>query len=48
MKVPFLDLPAQWDAIGAEIMAAIEPIGQSARFVMGPAVEEFEHAAAQR
>jgi dTDP-4-amino-4,6-dideoxygalactose transaminase len=46
MRVPFLDLPAQWDAIGAEIMAAIEPIGQSARFVMGPAVEQFEQEAA--
>jgi dTDP-4-amino-4,6-dideoxygalactose transaminase len=46
MKVPFLDLPAQWENIGAEIMAAIEPIGASARFVMGPAVTEFEEQAA--
>lgn len=46
MKVPFLDLPAQWENIGAEIMAAIEPIGASARFVMGPAVAEFEAQAA--
>ncbi|MDQ3023613.1 MAG: DegT/DnrJ/EryC1/StrS family aminotransferase [bacterium] len=46
MRVPFIDLPAQWDAIGAEIMAAIEPVLRSARFVMGPAVAQFEEEAA--
>src|SRR5688500_18584507 len=45
-SVPFLDLPAQWEAIGAEIMDAIRPIGENARFVMGPAVELFERDAA--
>lgn len=42
LRVPFLDLPAQWEAIGAEIMDAIAPVGANARFVMGPAVEQFE------
>jgi len=42
MKVPFLDLQAQYRALAPEIQAVIEPVMQAAAFVMGPALGEFE------
>lgn len=46
MKVPYLDLPAQY-AENREVRAAIEEVLRSGQFVLGPAVEEFERAFAE-
>ena len=40
--VPFLDLPAQYRSIKDEIQAAIGKVLESAQFVLGPAVADFE------
>lgn len=46
-KVPFLDLPAQYARIREEVLAQLDAVGASGRFVLGPAVEEFETAFAR-
>ena len=43
MKIPFLDLQAQYQAIGNEIMPAIESVISKTAFAGGSFVEEFEH-----
>lgn len=42
MQVPLLDLRAQYAPLKQEIMAAIEEICDSQRFILGPKVEAFE------
>ena len=42
MQVPLLDLRAQFAPLKQEIMAAIEDICDSQRFILGPKVEAFE------
>lgn len=45
MKVPLLDLKAQYATIRPEIEAAVKGIFESQQFIMGPPVKEFEAAA---
>jgi dTDP-4-amino-4,6-dideoxygalactose transaminase len=40
--VPYLDLQGQYDAIGVEVLAALEEICESSRFAQGPATSDFE------
>jgi len=42
LKVPFVDLKAQFASIGDEVQKAIHDVLQSAQFVGGPWVERFE------
>ena len=42
MKVPLLDLTAQYETIKEEILAATMEVYESQRFIMGPKVEELE------
>ena len=42
MKVPFLDLKAQYESIKEEINAAIQQVLESCAFAGGPFVEKFE------
>lgn len=42
MKVPFIDLKAQYEGIREEINAAVHSVLQSCAFAGGPYVEEFE------
>jgi dTDP-4-amino-4,6-dideoxygalactose transaminase len=43
MKVPYLDLPAQYRAISFEIDAEIKRVLESGAFVLGPELEALEH-----
>ena len=45
--VPFVDLKAQYQSIKPEIDAAIARVIESASFILGPEVENFEQAFAQ-
>lgn len=47
MKVPFIDLKAQYDSIRDEIDAVIQSVLQSSMFAGGPFVERFEEEFAQ-
>ncbi|HKA56267.1 MAG TPA: DegT/DnrJ/EryC1/StrS family aminotransferase [Candidatus Binatia bacterium] len=42
MKVPLLDLPAQYATIRAEVRAAIDRVCESQRFILGPEVTALE------
>lgn len=42
MKVPFVDLDAQYQQIKPEVMKAIESVLESKKFIQGPYKEEFE------
>ncbi|MBI5394235.1 MAG: DegT/DnrJ/EryC1/StrS family aminotransferase [Verrucomicrobia bacterium] len=42
MKVPFVDLQAQYRAIAGEVHAAIEPVMANTRFILGEEVRLFE------
>lgn len=42
-RVPFLDLAAQYRAIGGELGVAVEQVLRSGQFVLGEAVENFEN-----
>src|SRR6516225_1813051 len=42
ITVPLLDLHAQYHPIRAEILAAIERVCDSQRFIMGPEIAAFE------
>jgi dTDP-4-amino-4,6-dideoxygalactose transaminase len=42
VAVPLLDLHAQYDAVGAEISAAVGKVLESQHFILGPEVEAFE------
>jgi dTDP-4-amino-4,6-dideoxygalactose transaminase len=46
MKVPLLDLKAQYETLRAEIKAAIDEACESQRFILGPQVKAFEQAIA--
>jgi dTDP-4-amino-4,6-dideoxygalactose transaminase len=46
MKVPFLDLHAQYDPIIDDIREAIEQVIQTHQYIMGPQVEQLEAAIA--
>jgi dTDP-4-amino-4,6-dideoxygalactose transaminase len=48
MRVPLLDLSAQFARIRPEVMQAIEAVCDSQRFILGPAVERFEQEMAAR
>src|ERR1700720_4991713 len=47
MKVPLLDLKAQYLAIKAEVDAAVAEVIESQHFILGPKVEACEKAIAQ-
>ncbi len=47
MKVPLLDLKAQYQSIKAEVDAAIAEVMESQHFILGPKVEECEKAIAR-
>ena len=44
MRVPLLDLSEQYRALAAPIRQQIDEVLQSQRFILGPKVEQFEHA----
>jgi dTDP-4-amino-4,6-dideoxygalactose transaminase len=46
MAVPLLDLKAQWKQVGEECLAAMQPVYDTAHFIMGPQVAQFEKEAA--
>src|SRR3954463_8066767 len=43
MKVPLLDLDAQYRPLRDQILAAMTRVADSQRFIMGPEVEALEH-----
>lgn len=45
--VPMLDFAREYAEIGPELLAAVEAVFRSQRFVLGPEVSSFEKAAAQ-
>jgi dTDP-4-amino-4,6-dideoxygalactose transaminase len=47
MRVPLLDLHAQYSELRAEIEAAVKAVLDSQRFILGPVVERFEAQAAR-
>ena len=47
MRVPLLDLKAQYSTIKAEVEAAIAEVMESQHFILGPKVEECEKAVAR-
>ena len=44
MQVPFIDLAAQFAQDATLIRTAIERVGRSGQFILGPEVEQFENA----
>jgi dTDP-4-amino-4,6-dideoxygalactose transaminase len=40
--VPYLDLPAQYDALRSEVLTALKEVCESSRFAQGPATTDFE------
>ena len=46
--VPLLDLAREYDEIGPEILAAVEAVFKSQRFILGPEVAAFEQAAGRQ
>jgi dTDP-4-amino-4,6-dideoxygalactose transaminase len=46
-KIPYVDLAAQHREIKAELMAAVEGVLDSGKFILGPPVEAFERAFAE-
>ena len=42
MKVPLLDLKAEYEALRDEILAAVDRVGRSSAFILGEEVEAFE------
>ena len=46
MRIPMVDLQAQYRDLGAELDAAIQSVVRSGHFVLGPEVEAFEREAA--
>ena len=47
MNVPLLDLVAQYSAIKAEVLPALQAVIESQQFIMGPAVAQLEAGVAQ-
>ena len=48
MRVPLLDLTAQYARIRPDVLRAIEEVCDSQRFILGPTVERFEREMADR
>jgi len=48
MRIPFVDLKAQYESIKAEIDSAIRSVIDKTAFVRGPFVEEFERAFSEK
>jgi len=48
VRVPLLDLTAQYAGIRADVLRAIEEVCDSQRFILGPTVERFEREMADR
>jgi dTDP-4-amino-4,6-dideoxygalactose transaminase len=48
MKVPLLDLRAQYAPLRSELIAAVTRVCDSQQFILGPEVEALEHALAER
>jgi dTDP-4-amino-4,6-dideoxygalactose transaminase len=46
-EVPFMDLKAQFEGLRDEVLPALEKAAESAAFILGPRVAEFETAFAQ-
>ncbi len=46
-RIPFIDLPAQYAALAAEVRTAIDEVLASQAFVLGPTVARFEEALAR-
>jgi len=42
VKVPFLDIPAENRSIAEELRAAVDPVIEHGKFILGPACEQFE------
>lgn len=42
MKIPFVDLKAQYRSLKPEILSALEAVCENTSFILGPAVQEFE------
>ena len=42
MQIPFIDLKLQYKNLKPEIDKALGPVFDNARYILGPAVEEFE------
>ncbi|MFC1551239.1 DegT/DnrJ/EryC1/StrS family aminotransferase [Candidatus Latescibacterota bacterium] len=47
MKIPLLDLKAQYDTLRDEIEPVVKEVFESQYFIMGPKVKEFEEKAAE-
>ena len=47
MKVPFLDLKAQFNGLKDDIVAAMEDVSTSGQYILGPVVESFEKQVAE-
>ena len=47
MNVPLLDLGQQFRSVRDEILAAMEPVIEEQRFILGPTVDRFEEAVAE-
>lgn len=47
MKVPLLDLTAQYQSLKAEILPVVEEVLESQRFILGPKVDALEEAVAE-
>ena len=47
MRVPLLDLKAQYASIRDEVQRAVDDVLESQQFIMGPAVAELERAVAR-
>jgi dTDP-4-amino-4,6-dideoxygalactose transaminase len=48
LRVPILDLSREYRLIGPLLLKAVEAVLSSQKFVMGPEVEQFERAAAEK
>lgn len=46
MTIPLNDFHAQWKTVRAEVLAAVDRVGASGRYILGPEVERFESALA--
>lgn len=46
MKVPLVDLRAQYAAVRADIREAVDKVFESQQFILGPGVQQFEEAVA--
>src|SRR4028119_477716 len=48
MNVPLLDLKEQYRTIAGELMAAVTEVVEDQRFILGPVVDRFEEAVAEK